>query len=119
MLQRAASNYRTLISSGLFFGYCCFWLEAESELEKILLMMVTVKFERLEKFIELLLNLINQMVPRPIPAVYFMRLSRTITRAFSKYFESLYIFDQIFKYFSLFQHLCLFSEKSQPLPLCF
>ena len=66
------------------------WLkeDLEAELEKILLMMVTVKQEGLEKFIELLLNLINLMVPRSIPAVYFMRLLRTITRAFLKYFES-------------------------------
>ena len=65
-------------------------------------MMVTVKLEGLEKFIKLLLNLINLMVPGPILAVYCMRLSHTITCPFSKYFQVLYIFAQIFKYFSFF-----------------
>ena len=66
------------------------------------ILMVTVKLEGLEKFIKLLLNLINLMVPGPILAVYCMRLSHTITCPFSKYFQVLYIFAQIFKYFSFF-----------------
>ena len=77
--------------------------------------MVTVTQEGLEKFIELLQSLINLMVSGPIPAVYCMRLSHTITCPFSKYFQILYIFDQIFKYFSLFQHFfAIFLKNHSP-----
>ena len=37
-------------------------------------------------------------------AVYYMWLSHVMTCWFSKYFQVLYIFTQIFKYFSLFSH---------------
>ena len=47
--------------------------------------MVTVTQEGLEKFIELLQSLINLMVSGPIPAVYCMRLSHTITCPFSNF----------------------------------
>ena len=45
--------------------------------------------------------------------VYFVLLLHAITYPFSKYFQVLYIFAQIFKYI-LSTFLCLFSEKSHP-----
>ena len=43
-------------------------------------------------------------MPGPILAVYCVRLSHAITCPFSKYFQILYIFAQISKYFTAFQH---------------
>ena len=61
-------------------------------------------------------TLLNVVVSSwPILAVYCVRLSHAITFLFSKYFQILYIFAQIFKYFVLFElFLCSFSEKSHP-----
>ena len=59
-------------------------------------------------------------MPGPILAVYCMRLLHTITCPFSKYFQILYIFVQIFKYFPFFPiSLCSFSEKSQSISYTF
>ena len=58
------------------------------------------------------------MVAGPILAVYCIQLLLTITCPFSKYFQILYIFDQIFKFPSLFStFLCPSPEKSLPMPL--
>ena len=90
---------------------------SKRRLEKILLMMVFVKQDRLEKLIKLLLSQINLMVSGSIPAVYCMQLSHTVTCPFSKYFQILYIFAEIFKCFSLFQHFfALFLKNHNPCP---
>ena len=89
---------------------------SKRQLEKILLMMVFVKQDRLEKLIKLLLSLINLMVSGSIPAVYCMQLSHTITCPFPKYFQILYIFAQIFKYFSLQHFFALFLKNHNPYP---
>ena len=63
----------------------------------------------------ILLSLLNLMTPGPILAVYCMQLSPTIACPFSKYFQILYIFAQIFKYFALFQHFfVLFLKNCYP-----
>ena len=49
-----------------------------------------------------------KQLPDPILAVYCVQLSHAITCPFSKYYQVVYIFAQIFKYFALF---CPFSEK--------
>ena len=77
----------------------------------------TVTQEGLEKFIQILLSLVNLMVSGPLQAVYFMQLSHKITCPFSKYFQILYIFAQIFKYFPLFQHFfAIFLKNHSPSP---
>ena len=62
--------------------------------------------------------IIKSNKPNGVKSVYFMQLSHTITCLFSKYFEILYIFAQIFKYFSIFQHFfALFMKNHSPFPL--
>ena len=66
----------------------------------------------------ILLSPLYLMAPGPILAVYCMQLSHaTIACPFSKYFQILYIFAQIFKYFALFQHFfVLFLKNCYPCP---
>ena len=45
---------------------------------------------------------VNIVKTGPILAVYCVQLSHAIMYLFSKYFQILYIFEQIFKYFALF-----------------
>ena len=54
---------------------------------------------------------------RPILAVYCLQLLHEITCRFSKYFQILYIFTQIFKYFALFQHFFVLFLKTATMPL--
>ena len=49
----------------------------------------------------------------PILAVYCLQLSHAITCHFSKYFQILYIFAQIFKYFAIFQHFFALFLKNR------
>ena len=75
------------------------------------------KIREIRKFIKLLLSSLNLMVPGPILAVYCIQLMHTVTCPFSKYFQILYIFAQIFKYFALSQHfLALFLKNPYPFP---
>ena len=75
------------------------------------------KIREIRKFIKLLLSSLNLMVPGPILAVYCIQLMHTVTCPFSKYFQILYIFAQIFKYFALSQHfLALFLKNRYPFP---
>ena len=53
----------------------------------------------------------------PILAVFYVRLSHAITCPFSKYFQILYIFVQIFKYFALFHTFLPFFWKIARMPL--
>ena len=57
------------------------------------------------------------MVKGPFLAVYCVQQSHAITCPFSKYFQILYIFAQISKYFALFKHFfCPFLGKSHACP---
>ena len=53
----------------------------------------------------------------PILKVYSVQLLHGITFPFSKYFQILYIFVQIFKYFALFQHFFAIFLKNYSIPL--
>ena len=54
--------------------------------------------------------------PGPILAVYYMQLLHAITCSFSKCFQILYIFAQIFKHFVPFSIFLPFFENLQPCP---
>ena len=58
------------------------------------------------------LETIHPILAVPFLAVYCMQLSHAITCPFSKYFQILYSFPQVFKYFALFLTcFCPFSEN--------
>ena len=53
----------------------------------------------------------------PLPSVCCMQLSHAVTCPFSKYFQILYIFAHISKYFALFNISLPFFWKIAPMPL--
>ena len=93
-------NTRTTTFNGMFEKQSFKYFLVESIWEK------TLHFEKSDCFFGIT-KAYSSSSPRPI----------LFTCTFSKYFQILYIFAQIFKYFALFQHLfALFLKKIAPMP---